>query len=108
MTTRNQELKKAIRQKKFVFKKRKTSTSIYGGRNFEAEIFQVTKNTLKPVAKTKWNTASYAGDESTVYKELAKKGLISKKIQKAKAKEGRKGYYGWRDREKYGLFIEEI
>ena len=105
---RVEELKRKIRKKRFVYKKRKTSTSIYGGRNFEAEIFQLVKNEIKPVGKTKWNTASYSGDESTVFKELVELKLIPKRIMKDKIKKGRKGYYSWRDREDYGLFIEEI
>ena len=102
------DLKKKIRNKKFVYKKRKTSTSIYGGRNFEAEIFQLVKNDIKPVGTAKWNTASYSGDESTVFKKLVELKLIPKRIIKAKAKKGGKGYYSWRDRDEFGLYIEEI
>ena len=105
---RIEQLKSKIRKKKFVYKKRKTSTSIYGGRNFEAEIFQILKSDLKKVGTTKWNTAGYSGDESTVFKKLVELKLIPKRIIKAKAKKGGKGYYSWRDREDHGLFIEEI
>tara|TARA_Y100000310_G_scaffold310750_1_gene356302 strand:+ start:353 stop:679 length:327 start_codon:yes stop_codon:yes gene_type:complete len=108
MATRNETLKRAIRKKKFVYKKRRTSYGKYGGSHFEAEIFQLVKNDIKRVGTTKWNTSSYAGDESTVFKELVELKLIPKKIIKDKAKKGRKGYYGWGDREEYGLFIEEI
>jgi len=108
METRQEQLKRAIRKKKFVYKKRKTSTSIYGGRNFEAEIFQIIKNDIKPVGTATWNTASYSGDESTVYKKLVELKLIPKKVIKSKAKMGGKGYYSWRDRDEFGLYIDEI
>jgi len=98
----------ATRKKKFVYKKRRTSYRKYGGSHYEAEIFQLLKGDIKPVGTTKWNTASYSGDDSTVYKKLVELKLIPKKIIKEKIKSGRNGYYGWGDREKHGLFIEEI
>ena len=105
---RKEKLKRAIRKKKFVYKKVSSRSTGWGGSNVKAEIFKISKNTLSHVGDVKWNTASYRGDESSVYNELKALGLISKKTQKAKKKAGRENYYSWGDKEQYGLHIDEI
>ena len=104
---RIKELKSRIRKKKFVYKKVSSRATGMGGTDVKAEIFKISKNTLSKVGDVGWNTASYRGDESTVFNELKALGLISKKIQKAKKKTGRENYYSWGDKEMYGLHIDE-
>ncbi len=107
MVNRKEQLKRAIRKKKFVYKKVSSRSTGMGETNVKAEIYKISKNTLSRVGEAKWNTASYRGDESTVFNEFKKIGLISKKIQKAKKKKGDENYYSWGDKEAYGLHIDE-
>jgi len=65
--------------KKFYFRVDTTSTSVYGGRNQKASIYQHTRSGLKYIGETKWNTASYRGNESEVLNELMKRKLVPKK-----------------------------
>jgi len=104
----DEKLKRRIRKMMFYYKPKKTSHSVYGGTYYTTDIYKSVKNELKKVGTTKWNTASYRGEESEVYNELKKLGLIPKKIAKTKKEKGNENYYSWQDKENFGLHIKPI
>lgn len=102
-------LKKRIRSKRFYFKPIKTSTSIYGGRHFKADIFQHTKKGLKNVGTAKWNTASYRGEESEVLNQLVRDKILPKEVlQISKGTHSGSGYWNWPFKDEIGVDIKQI
>jgi len=103
-----QILKNKIKNKTFYFKPVKTSTSVYGGRNFKADIFMNTRSGLKQVSTAKWNTASYRGDDSEVLNQLVRDNVLPKEtLSLSKSSYSGSGYYGWELKDLTGLKIKE-
>jgi len=96
-----------VRKKQFYFKTTEKPTKY--GRSVEAQIFRSSKNKLKFLTSTKWQTGSYRGEESEVFNELARAKIIPKKTLKLSQNKWRgAGYYIPEHREKFGIYIEKI
>ena len=63
-----------------------------GGRVQKADVFSIRYSELKYIGQTSWNTASYKGEESSVYGYLYRKNLVPKREYKKQ-----NGYYSFRN-----------
>ena len=81
----------ATRIKKFYYKIVSTRRRM-GGRVQKVDVYTIRYSELKYIGQTSWNTASYKGDESSVYGYLYRKNLVPKRQYK---KDG--GYYSFRN-----------
>jgi len=74
--------------KTYIYTEKKNDINRNGGRNVTADIYEVKKNKPIYVDDVKWNTASFKGEDSSVYDKLKEKKLVSDKEYKSND-----GYY---------------
>lgn len=105
------QLKKRIKYKqRFYFKTIERPRRTYGGMNVTADIYKQTRNKgLVHLGQTKWQTASYRGEESEVLNEIVKiKKLPKAVLDISESPQGSGGYYMWSDFDKLGVKISKL
>jgi hypothetical protein len=85
----------------FYYNKIKERATGFGGTNVTVKILVQEDSGLKNLGETKWNTASYKGEESEVLTWLKRNGHVPSYMFPT-------DYYGWSDAEKYNMKISRV
>lgn len=87
--------------RRFYYKVIRDNPARYGGSNVTVEVLEHKPDGMKYLGETRWNTASYKGQESEVLDYLKKEGVVPKGMFPD-------GYYSWREAEEYNMKISRL